>query len=276
MERLPKDVLIMLALDLSNQDILHFCSTSKKINLSICNNNTFWMKKLNKEYPFTIGKFKSNSDFHKIYLSLLNKEVHTYYIFISNENTDKIPKIYSYIKNTPITDEDYELAEHIYTDFNERHAEENKFEMIGNFPLGTKIWVAFSDDPDTHFIKGFLDRNEAVEEILKIANYFVENDFHLSYDFIDEIGKTPEEFYGGTLEEVKKKNFSNLTKNNYLVILGHDDRLREPIFPINFIIKEFELIDYGEILKELKMKNPNWRKLPNDIIQYILKFFINK
>ena len=42
-----------------------------------------------------------------------------------------------------------------------------------------------------------------------------------------------------------------------------------------YIVKDFELVDYGEMLQELKRTNPNWKKLPKDIINYILSFLKN-
>ncbi len=52
MESLPKDVLVLLAFDLDYADILKLCSSTKRINRAICDNEYFWRNKLYKTYPF--------------------------------------------------------------------------------------------------------------------------------------------------------------------------------------------------------------------------------
>ncbi len=65
METLTKDTLILLALELNYMDVLKFCSTSKKINRHVCENNYFWRNKLYKEYPLL--EKGGNRDFRKFY-----------------------------------------------------------------------------------------------------------------------------------------------------------------------------------------------------------------
>lgn len=51
METLPKDVLIEMALNLSPPDLISFCASSKTQNKIICQSETFWRRKLQKDYP---------------------------------------------------------------------------------------------------------------------------------------------------------------------------------------------------------------------------------
>lgn len=57
MERLPKDVLVMLALDLNIKEILNLCLTSRRYNRLVCENENFWRNKLLKE----TGKVYTNA-----------------------------------------------------------------------------------------------------------------------------------------------------------------------------------------------------------------------
>jgi hypothetical protein len=51
MKTLHLDELFLLAVELSLPDLFNLCSTSKQINSSICQNEKFWLFKLNKDFP---------------------------------------------------------------------------------------------------------------------------------------------------------------------------------------------------------------------------------
>jgi hypothetical protein len=51
MDSLPKDVLSEMALNLSPPDLIKFCATAKRQNKSICESETFWRRKLERDYP---------------------------------------------------------------------------------------------------------------------------------------------------------------------------------------------------------------------------------
>ena len=51
MESLPKDVVQEMALNLSPADLIEFCTSSKKYNKILCESETFWRRKLEKDYP---------------------------------------------------------------------------------------------------------------------------------------------------------------------------------------------------------------------------------
>lgn len=54
----PKNVLIQTIIDLDVEDILSLCRTNKKLNQDVCENDTFWAKKLQKDFHI---RYKSSS-----------------------------------------------------------------------------------------------------------------------------------------------------------------------------------------------------------------------
>ena len=50
MEKLEKDQLFLLALELDLPELISFCQTNKRINNLICKRNDIWLYKLNKEF----------------------------------------------------------------------------------------------------------------------------------------------------------------------------------------------------------------------------------
>ena len=241
METTDKNVLMLIALELDMPSLYKLCSTNKKMNKLVCGNQMFWMRRLNKEYPNTIGKFPLKSDFRDIYLSLKNKVKHTYYTFISQNNPGKeIPIIYDFFTRK-INDIDYEHAEERFPNFIERQGEDAAFQVIGNFPVGTKMYLAYSDDRDLGIKNAYLTYEESYNVIIKVVDFFIDNDYEFRDELEEETGKTFEQFHGGTLSEVKKKIRNDLSKNVYLQIQGHDNRRSETEFPINFLIKEFNI-----------------------------------
>jgi len=64
---LPKDILVLLALDLDINTLLNLCLSSKKINRKVCENRDFWRSKLNKDFPMIV--VKSGQDPKQLYLS---------------------------------------------------------------------------------------------------------------------------------------------------------------------------------------------------------------
>jgi len=70
MEKLPKDILIEIALDLDLQSIFGYCLSSKYINEKVCENKNFWINKLYKD--FNIDHRESKLSAKKYYLELNN------------------------------------------------------------------------------------------------------------------------------------------------------------------------------------------------------------
>lgn len=253
MEKLSPDLLQFLVLDYDLDSLIKLCQTNKRMNFLICSNSKFWRTKLYKEYPKTIGKFPPDSDFRKIYLSLVNNKKEKYYTFISYKEPIKF---WNYIKKSPLTGEDFDLVEILYSDFIDKQGEDLEFQMVGEYPIGTKIWLAYSDNRDIDIKEAFLSREEAINKILTAVGLLLKSDFD---DQLDFNGKNPEEFYGGAIDEVMERYKKDLTQNNYIQILDH-----VLYYDINFIIKDFEIVNYSKMLDELKRKNPNWKKLPKN------------
>ena len=240
---MDNNVLRLLALELDLPSLLNLCLSNKRLNREICENNHFWRNKLYKDYPETQGRVFGNN-LRKVYLSLANNVYKTYYVFASNEaDEDGFPKVFDYIKNTEgMNDEDFQKAEQLYPDFNELFEEEMTFKILGDFPTGTKIWLAYCDDSDLWIRKGFISREEGLQAILNRVGPLILADFHSSRDdLVEEIGMTPEEFYKGTYNEVIRRNRETLEKTNRLKIPGHDSRRAVPLFPIHFLLKEFTI-----------------------------------
>jgi len=63
---LNKDLIIYLAFDLDYPDILSLCKTSKKLNLALCKNETFWENKIRNERPGLLELYEINKKVHNI------------------------------------------------------------------------------------------------------------------------------------------------------------------------------------------------------------------
>lgn len=71
MEALPRDIVSTVALELDLPDLLNYCLSKSDFN--ICNNDSFWMRKLVKDFKVTYNK-----DFgpaKKYYLKKFNDRV---------------------------------------------------------------------------------------------------------------------------------------------------------------------------------------------------------
>ena len=234
---MDNNVLRLLALELDMPSLLNLCLSNKRLNREICENNHFWRNKLYKDYPETKGKVFGNN-LRKVYLSLVNKVYKTYYVFVSRNNENSFPKIFDYVTDSAPTEEDYEKAANLFSDFEERIGEEQEFTIIGEYPTGTKIWLAYFDNFDFGISKAFISREQAIEALLKIADELVKSDF----EFVEEeTGIPEEEFHKGTYEEVITRNRDTLERTNHLEIPGHDSRGHIKFFPLHFILEELTL-----------------------------------
>ena len=57
MEKLPKELNREILLNLSPPDIINFCLSNKEKNQIICEDNNFWFKKLERDYPSELYLF---------------------------------------------------------------------------------------------------------------------------------------------------------------------------------------------------------------------------
>ena len=58
MESLPTDVLIQMALEYDLYEILALCRTASRFNTKLCQNNDFWRRKMQRDYPEQFEKIR--------------------------------------------------------------------------------------------------------------------------------------------------------------------------------------------------------------------------
>ena len=72
MEKLNRDLIIKLALELDLPSLTKLCQTSRRVNEIVCENNIFWQNKTYKEYPDLIGKFPKDTNYKRLYQDSIN------------------------------------------------------------------------------------------------------------------------------------------------------------------------------------------------------------
>ena len=84
-DNIPKDVLMLIALEYDLPDILSFCLSSKRFNDTVCKNNIFWMNKFKRDQPDVYEKIKDKKvNWKQIYIrfiSVKNKKYTRYRLF---------------------------------------------------------------------------------------------------------------------------------------------------------------------------------------------------
>ena len=105
--KIPRDILVVLALEMNYMDILSWCVSSKHVNQNVCKNQDFWRSLLYKRYPSVSG-FKSN-DYRNLYKllreTIVSQNPYNKPVFISQEmveflrNTD-----FGIYMNVPISE----------------------------------------------------------------------------------------------------------------------------------------------------------------------------
>ena len=74
MENLPKDLIMSIALEYDMPTLLSTCLTSRRMKEIICDNETFWMNKLRRDYPETFNNLaKKDSGNRFSWKSLYNR-----------------------------------------------------------------------------------------------------------------------------------------------------------------------------------------------------------
>lgn len=101
LQKLNKDALFSIALELDFASLLNFCSSSKKINNLICKRDDIWRTKLRKEYPvIDVAMLKNPREtYRKIIDAKTNpqKKFNKYLWDRDYEMRDILPKIYHVI-----------------------------------------------------------------------------------------------------------------------------------------------------------------------------------
>ena len=70
MERLNRDELFRLAIEMDLPLLINFCNSNKKINELVCRSNDIWLYKLNTEFPGYKNLNLENRSFKKLYEEL--------------------------------------------------------------------------------------------------------------------------------------------------------------------------------------------------------------
>ena len=65
---IPKDVIVHIALMLDLPEVISLCLTSKKFNINVCKNNSFWISRLKQDFDVDyrdvgVGDAKKYYDF---------------------------------------------------------------------------------------------------------------------------------------------------------------------------------------------------------------------
>jgi len=119
MDTLPKDVISEMALNLSPPDLISFCASSKKQNKIICQSETFWRRKLEKDYP------EEYLDFYETGIPIKNpRQVYiNRFTFISREIENFVDEfieiVFPNFKNFLNKEYKYQLFKAIYSIYEE-------------------------------------------------------------------------------------------------------------------------------------------------------------
>ena len=74
MDKLPKDLIMSITLEYDMPTLLSTCLTSKRMKEIICDNETFWMNKVRRDYPETFIKLAKKENLGKFsWKSLYNR-----------------------------------------------------------------------------------------------------------------------------------------------------------------------------------------------------------
>lgn len=156
----PKDVIILLALELDDSSILNLCRISKKYNDDICKNQNFWRMKIERERPGILNSEDINIFYDKDYKNL-----------------------YKDLKKDVLSI-NYETGTVIKGDL----GFEGTYDIDG-IKIGDKVWVLTGYEIDPRILK---TREEGIEIIKKELDYIHEN---LTETGDDENLKDLEEYY---------------------------------------------------------------------------------
>jgi len=161
MEKLPKDMIIYLAMEMELPEILSFCKTSKKTNERVCKDNNFWRNKIKKDRPNLLDYLSEDEkNYRKIY-----------------------ERIYESKFNNVITfTEDGDIIKGDFEDFGDswesNYCEECK--------VGQTVWL-FSSNNDEYYPKTIIfEKERAINWIVDEIRIRFENDDILIDFNIDE------------------------------------------------------------------------------------------
>lgn len=221
-DKLPNDVVIYMALSMDLPQLLSLCSSSQRFNKIICQNDTFWLNKLNNDF----GVIKANVPVWRT-----SRE---YYKYISEQLIHYAPDdllLYSAMAGDLVL---VKIAIQKGADVHYRDDRALKEAVIGNYFNVVRYLV--NQGADVHSQHDFSLSFASRDGRLEMVKFLVEN------------GATVDAWDNSALKNAVKYNKLDVVK--YLISVGAriDDRTME-IAEIN----EFsEMIDY---LKSVKQKD---------------------
>lgn len=81
-DKLPKDVIVFMALNYDLVAITAFCQTNSRFNQLVCQNNNFWLQKLQKDFGLGQDNINNHRNNAKLTNPLTNPTPRTYYLYI--------------------------------------------------------------------------------------------------------------------------------------------------------------------------------------------------
>lgn len=162
LQSLPKDVLLMMLLDLDLSDIVSLCQTSSRIDKDVCKNSNFWGNKIRKDFPD--AKYTSLNT-RQIYLKL-----------------DKIKKEYPELKSI--------LSLIIVDNFKFAGFIDNKVLNLLN-SLDEKVRIKIMNDYNKHESYGRVEQisqptGEAIIDLISKAGLYYNEEYEAFYDSLIE------------------------------------------------------------------------------------------
>ena len=161
MESSSKDVLVKIALEMSLKDILNLCLTNKRFNAYICNNESFWLNKILRDYPNVTNYKEFGSTNKERYMNLSKDIVIDISIKIENTMTEYDD------------DDDEENEEEITREINVGYS----VALEDKLPIGEikgKIYRALSDFFQRLSLWGYYDVYIDEVEVCQDYKYFHE------------------------------------------------------------------------------------------------------
>ena len=171
MEKLPKDMIIYLAMEMELLEIISFCNTSKKINERVCKNNIFWRNKIEKERPGLLDYLseEKQKDYRKIYIRIHDSKY-------SGECTFT---------------EDGDIIKGNFEDFED----DWELDYCGECKVGQTVWL-FSSNKDEYYPKTItFIKERAINWIIdEIRIRFETDDIIIDFDIDEKLSQIRKNF----------------------------------------------------------------------------------
>jgi hypothetical protein len=235
MYKLDKNVISKISLFLDVKSLSNFCLSCNKYYINIWCNDYLWEIRLQKEYFFdpeiNLFSFEIRQNmkqekltYAKIYKSIFLKKC-VWYNTICNDTCE--PKI--------IFDKVNKIGTHITSSFRLKEDSYLGFSIEGEYPKGTKIWLA-----DTEYPEAFINKADAVKKIISVITEQFEK-FYLDKEarenFIKHFNLTPEEYFKCNLEDLPHV-YSKVLQEKHILFAPSPDY---PEFPDYYQIKQITI-----------------------------------